>query len=126
MYIFTNITKDIMWNVTNDTMLNFFIDMLLQFNLIYADPPRQFTKSTKEVTRKLFENFIKMLGKCTIIEGLEYFLPKAQSNIEQQEEVTTSTCEEYVPPKKVSICKRVSFDIKLKIVMTANEHPQWF
>jgi len=75
--------------------------MLLQFNLIYADPPRQF-KSTKEVIRKLFENFIKM-GKCTIIEELEYFLPKAQSNIEQQEEVTTSTCEEYVCHLKKSL-----------------------
>jgi len=28
LYIFTNITRDIMWNVTNDTILNFFIDVI--------------------------------------------------------------------------------------------------
>lgn len=59
----------------NVGILNFFTDMLLKFDLIYADPPKQFTKSAKEVAGKLFESFIKMLGKCTIVEEIEYFLP---------------------------------------------------
>lgn len=30
-----------------------------------------------------------------------------------------------MPPTKVSLLIRVPFDIKLKIVMTSNEHPKW-
>lgn len=99
--------------------------MLLQFNLIYADPPQKFNRCAKEVAGKLFENFIKMLDKCTLVEETEYFFLDA--TIENVEEATTSTCdEEYkLPPAKISDVYRVPFDIKLKIVMTVNEHPNW-
>ncbi|XP_071642227.1 uncharacterized protein [Temnothorax longispinosus] len=102
----------------------YFRDMLLQFNLINADPLRKFNTCAKKVAGKLFENFVKMLGKCTLVEETEYFfLDKTPENVV---EVTTSTHdEEYKPPEKIRNVCRVPFDIKLKIVMTANEHPHW-
>lgn len=44
----------------NVRILNFFTDMLLQFDLIYADPPKQFTKSGGWKIRRL-ENCLKVL-----------------------------------------------------------------
>lgn len=107
-------------------ILNFFTDILLYFNLIHADPPKQFIKCAKEVGGKIFENKKKMLGKNTIAEEVEYFLPdEAQPNIEEQVEEATSSSynEEYEPPTKIASYDRVPF-VKLKIVMTANEHPK--
>lgn len=49
--------------------------MLLKFDLIYANPPKKFTNSAKEIADRLFENFIKMLEKNTIVEETKYFLP---------------------------------------------------
>ena len=54
-------------------ILNIFIDMSLQFDLIYPDPPKQFTKFAKEVAGKMFKTFIKMLRKCTFYGDVEYF-----------------------------------------------------
>jgi len=104
--------------------------MLLQFDLIYANPPKQFNNSAKSVAGKLFENFVKMLGKHTIVEETEYFLPDEEQYVEQdveQEATSSQACEEaYKLPEKETFSKdRVPFDIKLKIVMTANEHPNW-
>jgi len=108
-------------------------DMLLHFDIIYADPPRRFTQIAKEVAGKVFENFPKMLGKCMIVEETEYLLPnKAERDVETVEmeqstsSATSSMSEEYMPPKSSTVTyNRVPFDIKLKIVMTANEHPNW-
>lgn len=111
-------------------VISFFTDMLIKFDLIYAEVPQKFTHSTKEVAGKLFESFISMLGKCMMVEEVEYFSSneKEVENIQEEElqESTSSTSEEeYVPPEKVSYQDRVPFDTKLKIVMTANEHPTW-
>lgn len=80
--------------------------MLLRFDLIYADPPKQFTNSAKNVAGKLFENFVKMLGKHTIVEETEYFLPDEEQYVEQkdveQEATSSQACEEaYKLPEKV-------------------------
>jgi len=106
-------------------------DMLLHFDIIYADPPGRFTQTAKEVAGKVFENFLKMLGKCVIVEETEYLLPdkakRDETEMEQSTSSTTSsTSEEYMLPESSTVTlNRVPFDIKLKIVMTANEHPNW-
>jgi len=106
-------------------------DMLLHFDIIYADPPGRFTQTAKEVAGKVFENFLKMLGKCVIVEETEYLLPdeakRDETEMKQSTSSTTSsTSEEYMPPESSTVThNRVPFDIKLKIVMTANEHPNW-
>lgn len=96
--------------------------------MIYAEPLKKFTKSAKMIAGKIFENFIKMLRKYTVVEEVKYFLPdEIQGNIgEQMEEATSvTTCdEEHVPSKKIIKLNRVPFDTKLKI-MTVNEHPNW-
>ncbi|XP_026829898.1 uncharacterized protein LOC113563060 [Ooceraea biroi] len=69
-----------------------------------------------------------MLRKCTIMEDVEYFLPDSQPSTEEEESEKPSLStsdEEYMQPAKISTFDRVSFDTKLKIVMTAREHPKW-
>jgi len=56
---------------------------LLQFDLIYADPSKRFTTSAKKIAGKLFENFIKMLGKCTIVEKIKYFSSDKTQNVKE-------------------------------------------
>jgi len=100
--------------------------MLLQFNIINTEPSRNFTRSAKEVAGKLFQNFIKMLSKCVIVEETEYFSSfEAREDVEEEMPSTSACDEDYVPPTKKIVLQRVPFDIKLKIVMTANEHPNW-
>ena len=66
LYIFLN-------KKYNMEILNTFIDMLLQFDLIYADSSKQFTKFAKEFAGKMFEDFKEILGKCIFYEDVEYF-----------------------------------------------------
>ena len=78
----------------------------------------------------MFEDFIKMLRKCTFYEDVEYFSSdEAQENVKEQldvEEIISSTNdEEYVLSEKIAKYHRMSFEVKLKIIMTANENPKW-
>lgn len=100
----------------------------MKFDLIYANPPKKFTNIAKEVAGKLFHQFVKMLGKCSLVEEVEYSLPDKEENIKQpMEEATSSKCDvEYVPPEKIKkTYEKVPFDVKLKIVITSNENPNW-
>lgn len=82
-----------------------------------------------------------MLGKYTLEEDTEYFLPNEEeqshefhcqsqesiSSTSTSTSISTTSEEEYMPPEKM-LCleiNRVPFDTKLKIVITANEHPKW-
>jgi len=97
----------------------------MPIDIIYADLCR-------EVAGKVFENFLKILGKCVIVEETEYLLPdEAERDVEtvemeQSTSLTTSSNEEYMPSESSTVTyNRMSFEIKLKIVMIADEHPNW-
>lgn len=77
------------------------------------------------------------------VEETEYFLSNKTRDVEEIEmkevemeevemeeieieQATSSSCDkEYVPSEKRTTYDRVPFEVKLKIVMTANEHPNW-
>lgn len=106
-----------------------FADILIQFNLISVDAPQKFSNNTKLVGGKLFEKFVKLLGQHEISDEVEYYVEKDQENITCENMPSTSQDqnipEEYKSPEKVSVYETVLYDIKLKIVMTAQEHPHW-
>jgi len=74
----------------------------------------------------MFENFIKMLGKCTFYEDVEYFSSdEAQEQLNVEEIISSTNDEEYILSEKIAKYHRMSFEVKLKIIMTANENPKW-
>jgi hypothetical protein len=107
-----------------------FVDIAVRFNLIFADTPRKFSNNAKLVGGKLFEKFIKLLGEHEILDDIEYYTEEEQNVVVCENMPSTSKnipdeLEDYEPPKQISTHKVVPYDTKLKIVLTAQEHPQW-
>ncbi|EFN76524.1 hypothetical protein EAI_13206 [Harpegnathos saltator] len=111
-------------------------DVLIQFNLINNEAPRKLSKNSKLIGGKLFEKLIKLLGKHKISDEVEYYIAEGEDVIEEDamedvqssssdEPHTSQRTEDYEPPQKVAAMDLVPYDVKLKIVMTANEHPNW-
>lgn len=101
---------------------------MIQFNLISVDVPRKFSDSAKLVGGKLFERCVKMLGQHELSEEVEYYSANGREDVasENTPDISQSTSDgEYEPPQKISTYRTVPFDIKMKIVMTVKEHPNW-
>lgn len=105
-----------------------FSDVLQQFDIIYVEAPKKFSYTAKLVSGKLFEKFIKLLGKHEIAEEMEYYVAEGTDDVAAENTASTNQSamdEDYEPLEKVAAYDAVSFDMKLKIVMAAKEHPQW-
>lgn len=105
-----------------------FVDIVVRFNLIFPDDPRKFTNNAKLIGGKLFEKFIKLLGEYEVSDEIEYYEEKTVvcESMPSTSENISDDLEEYEPPpKKVLEQQIVPYDIKLKIVLATQEHPNW-
>lgn len=105
-----------------------FADVLQHFDMISVEAPKKFSDNAKLVGGKLFEKLIKLLGNHDIAEEIEYYVAEGTDDVPAENTPFTSrsaTDEDYEPPEKVAAYDPVPFNMKLKIVMAAKEHPQW-
>ncbi|KAL6416504.1 hypothetical protein ACFW04_013408 [Cataglyphis niger] len=69
--------------------------------------------------KDLTDKFVKLLGQHEISDEVEYYVE------EDQEDITCENMPSTIPPEKISMHETVPYDIKLKIIMTAQKHPHW-
>ncbi|XP_025158871.1 uncharacterized protein LOC112589511 [Harpegnathos saltator] len=111
-------------------VVEYFRDIVIQFDLIFADAPRKFSNNAKLAGGELFEKFIKLAGEHEVVDDIEYYLEEGEKVVVRESIPSTSgnipdDLEDYEPPKKISTHQIVPYDTKLKIVLAAEEHPNW-